>query len=260
MNSQRIETKTGMDRQSNFELLRLISMYCIILYHLILFFVEPYSNAIFGEAIQIPLHTGVIVFLLISGYFGIRFSFRGLFTLLFTVVLLWFPLEIARYCVVYTSIKDISLSDILNSLLCISRGPYWFILQYLILYLLSPLINRAIENSQKMHRYALILLGIIVMYGGFVSTETQMINGKNIFLFSFIYVLGRYISIYNIVSFKMGEGIFLLINVLLVIAYCLFGEGLIGKFIFKLFFTYSSPGLIFNSLLLFSFFQKVSFV
>lgn len=60
-------------RKSNFELLRLIAMFLIVLYHI---FIGTYeSNPDFvSQSIWIPLHLGVPVFILISGYFHIKFS------------------------------------------------------------------------------------------------------------------------------------------------------------------------------------------
>ena len=65
-------------RQSNIELLRCFAMLCIIVYHLCLFALGgvPTSTKLY-QALQIPLHIGVPLFVLISGYFGIRFSLKG---------------------------------------------------------------------------------------------------------------------------------------------------------------------------------------
>ena len=59
-------------RDSNMELLRIIAITFIVLYHLTAFF----ANA-WGEenrlmySLNLMLHTGVILFVLISGYYGI---------------------------------------------------------------------------------------------------------------------------------------------------------------------------------------------
>ena len=65
--------KSDNKRCSNIELLRIICITSIVLYHLIYFFIEPLStNEIMWKAIQIPLHFGVPTFVIISGFFGIR--------------------------------------------------------------------------------------------------------------------------------------------------------------------------------------------
>ena len=59
-------------RNSSLELVRLLAMFMIVFYHLILFFIEPIDPSPIFKAVQIPVHIGVILFVLISGYFGIK--------------------------------------------------------------------------------------------------------------------------------------------------------------------------------------------
>ena len=231
-------------------------MFCIILYHLIIFFVEPNSHHVFWKAIQIPLHSGVIIFILISGYFGIRTSLKGIINIIFTLFLIYYPLETVRHLIDPTI-------EWKNSIMCLTRGPYWFILQYLILYLLSPILNLAVEKSKNLHIYTLVVLGIITYYGGLVGPEIQMINGKNIFLFSFLYMFGRYINIYKTLPIKLGSFkhaiiTYLAMNVLLISAFIIVDEQLIRNLIIKLFFTYPSVGLLGISLLLFASFEQIN--
>ena len=81
-------------RNSAIELVRLLAMFMIVYYHLILFFIEPIDSNPIYKAIQIPLHIGVILFILISGYFGIRPSFRGFFKILCIVAVYYLPLRL----------------------------------------------------------------------------------------------------------------------------------------------------------------------
>ena len=81
------------------ELLRIVSMFCIILFHLLLFFVEPNSGNPIYRAHQMPLHIGVILFVLVSGYYGIKTSLRGLCKLLLPVACFYVPVE-AVSCII----------------------------------------------------------------------------------------------------------------------------------------------------------------
>ena len=68
------------NRQSNMELLRIFSMLCIVVYHIFLFGLDAHHpEEPLYKSLQIPFHVGVPIFVMISGYFGIRFSLRGLF-------------------------------------------------------------------------------------------------------------------------------------------------------------------------------------
>ena len=73
-----IETKEKKMRDSQFELLRIVSMVCIIFYHL---FLENtghlHENFPIYFGILIPIHIGVLLFVMISGYYHIHTSLRG---------------------------------------------------------------------------------------------------------------------------------------------------------------------------------------
>lgn len=81
-------------RNSSLELVRLLAMFMIVVYHLILFFIEPIDPSPIYKAVQIPVHIGVILFVLISGYFGIKPTFRGFFKILCVVAVYYLPLRL----------------------------------------------------------------------------------------------------------------------------------------------------------------------
>lgn len=84
-------------RESQFELIRILAQFFIVLYHLFLFFVYPKTGNPFHKAIWLPLHIGVILFILISGYFGIKSSIKGFIKLVGMVLVLSIPLELIDY-------------------------------------------------------------------------------------------------------------------------------------------------------------------
>ena len=59
-------------RDSSFELIRVIAQYFIVLYHILLVIVYKNTNIEFYHAIWLPLHIGVPLFVMISGYFRIK--------------------------------------------------------------------------------------------------------------------------------------------------------------------------------------------
>ena len=115
-----------MMRNSNFELLRLVSMVFIVLYHILLYIITEIDNAILYKAIWIPLHVGVICFVLISGYFHIKPSLRGIVKLLAPLLVFYLPLTVWEYTQGFGSPKQF---------LFLSKSPYWFIRTYLFHYL-----------------------------------------------------------------------------------------------------------------------------
>jgi len=90
-----MKTKTVCkQRESSFELMRLVSMFLIVLYHLFLFFLHPLYENDFYKAIQIPLHIGVLLFVLISGYFGIKATPKGLLKLIGMMFVYYLPIQL----------------------------------------------------------------------------------------------------------------------------------------------------------------------
>ena len=69
-------------RESSFELIRLLAMWMIVMYHQYCHHINFAFPSAFNKAIYLPLHIGVVLFLLISGYWGIRVSGKSLFSLL----------------------------------------------------------------------------------------------------------------------------------------------------------------------------------
>ena len=132
---------SSQNRQSNFELLRIISQIYIVLYHIMLYFIYPASQDVFFKSIQLWLHIGVINFVLISGFFGIKPSIKGLVKLL-SIFLVYSIPEI-----VYGISLAVSFKDMIKSLLVISHTHYWFIRTYLFLYLISPILNLWIKKA-----------------------------------------------------------------------------------------------------------------
>lgn len=65
-------------RNSSFELLRILSQVFIVLYHICYIWQgKEYSSQPFFQAVSIPLHIGVVVFVLLSGYFTIKLKVMG---------------------------------------------------------------------------------------------------------------------------------------------------------------------------------------
>ena len=73
------------ERDSNFELCRLVCMLYIVIYHLIIHVPAVYENISWGLPLRNICHIGVVVFVMISGYFGIRRKWKRLLSLALSV-------------------------------------------------------------------------------------------------------------------------------------------------------------------------------
>ncbi len=140
-------------RQSNIELLRIISIFLILVVHadfLILgtptfeeLQISPTSTIarVFFEMISIIC---VDVFVIISGWFGIRASLKGLCKLLFQVM---FILTVIYVCTLITKQSTFSIWGILGIFML--DDYFWFVKAYIILFILSPIINAFANNASK---------------------------------------------------------------------------------------------------------------
>ena len=167
-------------RSSNIELLRIVAMFCIILYHQLYFFVEKLSgNDALLHSLEVPFHVGVILFVLISGYFGIRTSLKGLINLLLPVAV--------YYCFggIIVAIFTRDFSSLASTLLFVSNSPYWYVQVYLYLFLLSPLMNLYWRKDADGKKTLLmtIILGCIAVWCGTLSNDAS-VGGAKILLIS----------------------------------------------------------------------------
>lgn len=245
-------------RKSNIELLRCFAMLCIIVYHLCLFALGrvPTGTKLY-QALQIPLHIGVPLFVLISGYFGIRFSLRGLMRLLSKAYIYFVPFLVIPMLLAHSG----GAKDILKGVFIIGFDTQWYLNTYLYLFLFSPIINRYLVNITKVQRaYLLVILAFMSVYIGNVTEgDVSLVEGKNLTNFLLLYTLGNTIRSYqdaiNAISQRKLVVSYFLFNAFLVYAFmCI--PMLAGK-VWKYSFAYDSPIIILNSIWVFAIFSKI---
>lgn len=256
-NFQQQATRESKIRESQFELQRLIAQFFIVFYHLFLC-INALTDNTFYKALEIPMHIGVILFVLLSGYFGIRPSSKGFIKLLCIITIYSLP-------EIYFNLKySESLKEIIKSILVFSHTHFWFIRTYLFLYLLSPIINHFIEIiNTKQRIYIIGALFFICIYVGTSGGDPSLSDGKNTLNFMFIYLIGNSLKAYkkqfDSINKKTLLMAFIILSAVIVITYMHTAESIIGKIIWKLSFPYCSPLLLLNSILFFLIFTKFTY-
>lgn len=246
-------------RNASFELLRIICMFMIVLYHLFikLDYSEVSTSALYSSML-FPLHVAVICFVLISGYFGIRLSFNKLSA--FYIQVLFY--NIVAYLVCSVISNEFSIKNFIISFLPLSHNQdLWFIRTYLYLMLLSPIINKYLSSAPpRKFKSMLVILVFISVYLGIKSDDQSLKDGKNLTNFILIYFIGygiRHKFIGGDYSLKKDIVFWLAFNfTLLPIYYMGFGHG-VASLIYRWGWGYNSPLLIINSILLFMVFTKL---
>lgn len=258
MRNDSCEIKGYGSRQSCFELLRLISMFYIVLYHFLRWFVQDNPLHQNLKAFWLPLHVGVVCFVLISGYFRIKPSSRGFIKLVLMVLVYSLP------GMVWEIRNASNWHDVVHSFMFISHTNYWFVRTYIGLYLLSPLMNSFFDHSSAKARwYMLLVTGIISVYLGCFAKYHLYEDGKNLVNFLLLYQLGQMLSMYSnrwkrIELWKLLSA-YVLLNVILVLGYYKSMGTYWGELLWRNSYPYNSPVLIINAILLFVIIGHLSF-
>ncbi len=131
----------------------------------------------------------VNAFVILSGYFGIKTTWRKATTILVSVLF---------YTVLFSSLPASVKGDYhtgIRSLMFISHTPYWFITDYLVLMLFAPVFNKAYDEvDEKIMRVFTIGVFFIAVYLGFVWGNEIDRSGYNFFHFIVLFALGKAVS------------------------------------------------------------------
>lgn len=199
------------NRNSNHELLRLIAMYMIVFIHANMFlgtFCEGKYFTFFNGLVNGICNIGVSCFILISGYYGISFSIRKLvkmecmmivFSLLETgMLIIAFPEQMRGVAL---------LEQVIKSLFPFITRKYWFYSCYVCLILFSGFIQKAVEFMDRKTFRKLLLLMIVLfsILPTFFYFELIPDNGKGLVQMFMVYMIGRYIRMYQDIQLPRGR-------------------------------------------------------
>ena len=251
-------------RESGMELLRIISMLMIVIYHFHCHVLQYADSNVAYQVIQIPLHIAVINFILISGYFGIRLSAKSLCK--FVTKVGFYALFILLIAAIFFLLKDgippIGGDIIWEHCFFISHTELWFVTAYFSLLITSPFLNNLLERQNKKQRILfLIVFFILQIWIGNLSRAVSF-GGKTLSNFIFIYSLGWTIKEYNIVERVKGLWlllVYLMLNAVVIVAFMQFNGSILGDVIWLASFPYNSPFCILSALLFFGLFTKMRF-
>lgn len=190
------------NRDTNLELLRIVCMLFILMHHFIVHvfcpeLVLPNGNFGWYRAVCIVIngfvYVGVNCFLLISGYYGIKFRWKSLINLYY-ICAFYALLVVLERCLWQHIPFDKGILYLV--LLPFSHTEWWFISCYVVLFLLSPLLNKAIEVfNRKEFVLVLVLLTIVNVYFGYYWHQHNT-DGYNLVQFVYIYFIGAFLHKY----------------------------------------------------------------
>lgn len=242
-------------RLSNIELLRIILILFIILHHLILNAIgirelhlldEIYYR--FFSTINVFLVCSVNIFFLISGFFKIKFHKKKILSLVVDVYI------IHAIMTLLFNYNCMSIDLIKSIIFPISQ--YWFILVYIFLSILSPIINSGLESLNKKYKVYIVSF-CFIFFSILESIQSFSIFGINkgysLMFAMFLYLLGDLIKEYN--KELDSKCIFIIFSLVTIInfsvVWILPQENIWG------YFSYNNPMIVINSSCLFYLMTKL---
>lgn len=255
------------ERDSNIELLRIIAMLLVLIVHAGFkalnapstyeVFDSPASSFLrfLNESISIIC---VNVFILITGWFGIRPRVSRICALIFQVMFI--GLFIYVCLIILRKVDAWKLSDWIRLLLF--RRGLWFVTAYLVLYIFSPVLNAFVSNASK-ETFLKVLLSFFIIQTvcGFSSKWTFFCSGYSPLSFAGLYLLARYIKLFRCKFFNFNKWCDMAIYLCLTLFTTFASMIMVGyaRSDGWLFYQYLSPAVIISSLYFFLFFTKISF-
>lgn len=185
-------------RQSNMELLRIIAMLMVVALHAC---TGGFGYVRTGNVHQDPagwlgvtLTTMVCigcvdVFVLITGWFGTHFRWKGALRLVAQTAFV----ASMMYVVVAATGNPLprTFGDAMEAL-----WSYWFVQSYLLLYVLSPLLNAFIDRADE-RQLGSYVATFYAFYVPLSFVNSDIANGYSTFSFVGLYLLGRYLRLYG---------------------------------------------------------------
>ena len=254
-------------RDSNMELLRITAMVLVLVVHAnfralpvpgpLHIVMAPVSSLLMflTEGISI---CAVDLFVLLSGWYGIRFKGSRLAELLFQV--LFFGVFALGVSAVFWP-QELQ-NDVVGRLFMLNPGNYWFIKAYVGLYLLSPVLNAFVEHATR-RQFAVVLITFYAfqfIFGWYFDATTWFRGGYSLPSFIGLYLLARYMRLYPLRVWRLSRwadlAIYLsIVATLTIVMFLIKRAGGRGDYVY----FYNCPLVMLAAMHLLLFFSKLSF-
>ncbi len=197
-------------RSSNFELLRIVSMLLVLLLHSDFRSLHAPSSVEISELpvtsffrffVQSVSIISVDLFVLISGWFGIKARSNKFLGFMFQIVFYSF----LGYLIAFV-MGGLELDKKTLVLELWGTQNYWFVRAYIVLFCFSPILNVFIENCDKKKAgYTIIALWIVeVCFGWWYSNCNWYQNGYSPLSFITLYLVARWLRLYGSELFSLN--------------------------------------------------------
>lgn len=221
-----------MERNSSVEVYRIIATFAVLVFHFNgwlvggmpkYFDVDNISAFRMSQAIiESCSCICVNMFLVISGYFGIRLKWQSVLKICLLLLSIHIPFYLID-CLFFNN--HFTLKEFIRKFLVLSNGGY-FIQCYLMLMLFSPVINSFIEKHDRKNGALFVSFLLIIEFWFDCITHTYFMgfrNGYSALHFIVVYMVARYVYLYRteLMKYKKGfwVGLYFICSIIILILY-----------------------------------------
>lgn len=205
-------------RNSNIELLRIVCIVMIVTMHVY----GQYNmvddsivihSSIFANSI---CNTGVSIFVLISGYYGIRFKLEK-WVKLYNITTFYAILFLVACLIRPKYVIDTQF--LVESIFPVFCNKYWFVTSYLLLMALADYIQKMLDqlSNAQYKTLVMVLLLFLVISPSVFQIEIFNDYGKGFMNMLSMYILGRYIRNYSFPLFVKNYALTMIVALTMVI-------------------------------------------
>lgn len=201
-----ITANVKKQRNSSIEVLRIIAMLLIIISHFSVHGVDDFTpicdlTPCFNKYLLQSTQLGslsVDIFVMITGYFCVKSTFR-VEKLIKLILQVFFYSMLIFIVFTATGLAEFSIKALITSFFPAIFKKYWFFTAYLLLYMLTPFINKYLNaENRKNHLILIIILLFVLRYIPLVvSAINESSQGSIEFAEFFLsYIVGAYLRLY----------------------------------------------------------------
>lgn len=268
--------KNASKRSVNFEILRILAMYFVVVYH----FFSHGLHCFDGEKIYFVLHDtlgcinfigseliynivqiAVNLYVMITGYFLIENTTFKLEKIIKIWMQMFFYSSIIGF-VLFISTNLINTDDLLKCFLPFKTDAYWFVTQYIALIALSPFITymtKGIVKQQYMLLLCVMCLLTLELYKFPFAYNFGNTFGNSLLFFITLFLTGGYIKKFGSFScFRLSEIQLFTITYIITIVWAIAKSTALGNKVSIVGFPYHSMTYI-EAITFFQMFAKIKF-
>jgi len=215
-------------RDSGIEVLRIMAIMMVIAIHAFNngnYFEEAVNVGGFvkqvSTGIRIFLRPAVNIFVIITGYFMVKMKFDikkaykrvlriYLIILFYSIVLYLLTFLLGPKYYTIDGVKDSELIMVLKMIMPVTAQSWYFLSHYIMLCLLAPFVNIILQNIKKEDYHVLLAVTTFLMSIWFLLSDLRLFDevvrvkffagiqeGKSVFSFLHIYIIGGYIRLHT---------------------------------------------------------------